>query len=206
VKKSDTIVEISKALVKFQAKVGTIKKDADNPFFKSKYASLENILTTIRKDLTDNGLAISQFPTGEDELTTILVHSSGEYLQSTVKISPKDRTPQGIGSAITYMRRYALSAVLGLATDEDDDGNAASAARKPVPPAAPKAPTRPKLPADPFDAAVMMIDQAKDVDAVIAVSDRASGSDKLTEEQKTKIKKHAAFKVDSFDNVSQEAV
>ena len=124
--KSQTIIEIAKALVNFQSKVSSIKKDGQNPFFKSKYATLENVIETIRKPLEETGLAFSQFPTGENELTTILLHNSGEYLQSTVKMTPKENTPQGQGSAITYMRRYALSAVLGLATEEDDDGNAAS--------------------------------------------------------------------------------
>lgn len=124
--KSTTITEIAKALTKFQSKVSLIKKDGKNPFFKSKYATLENVIETIRSPLEETGLSFSQFPSGENELTTMLIHISGEYLQSTVKMSPKENTPQGQGSAITYMRRYALSAVLGLATEEDDDGNEAS--------------------------------------------------------------------------------
>lgn len=124
--KSTTITEIAKALANFQGKVATIKKDGENPFFKSKYATLENVIETIRKPLSEAGLSFAQFPCGENELTTIIMHISGEYLQSTVKINPKDNTPQSQGSAITYMRRYALSAVLGLATEEDDDGNEAS--------------------------------------------------------------------------------
>lgn len=124
--KSQSIKEIATSLSKFQAKVEAVKKDSNNPFFKSKYASLENIIEAIRKPLDEVGLSFSQFPTGENELATILMHTSGEYLQSTVKMAPKENTPQGQGSAITYMRRYALSAVLGLATEDDDDGNAAS--------------------------------------------------------------------------------
>ena len=144
-------MEIAKALGAFQAEVETIKKDASNPFFKSKYASLENIVEGVRKPLKKNGLSFSQFPTGEDSLTTILMHISGEWMKATVKMNPKEHTPQGQGSAITYMRRYALSAVLGIVTDEDDDGNAASAPTRPTtpvtkPPVAPKAPVNsPKL-------------------------------------------------------------
>lgn len=129
--KSTSIKEIATSLSKFQSKVEAVKKDASNPFFKSKYASLENIIEAIRKPLEEVGLSFSQFPTGENELSTILMHTSGEFLQSTVKMSPKDNTPQGQGSAITYMRRYSLSAVLGLSTEEDDDGNAASKPKAP---------------------------------------------------------------------------
>jgi len=133
--KSTTIIEIAKALAKFQGEVKSVKKDGNNPFFKSKYATLENVIETAREALTKSGLSFSQFPCGENELTTILMHESGEFLQSTVKMSPKDNTPQGQGSAITYMRRYALSAILGLATEEDDDGNSASNTKsKIVPP------------------------------------------------------------------------
>ena len=130
---SQTISEIAKALSKFQAEVTNVKKDGINPFFRSKYATLENVLDTIRNPLTKNGLSFSQFPTGENELTTILLHTSGEWLKSTTKMTPKDATPQGQGSAITYMRRYAISAVLGVASEEDDDGAAASGTVKKTP-------------------------------------------------------------------------
>lgn len=124
--KSQSIKEIATALSKFQQEVKSIKKDAVNPFFKSKYATLDNILDEIKPLLAKNGLAFTQFPAGENELVTILMHTSGEYLEASVKMNPKDNTPQGQGGAITYMRRYALSAVLGLATDDDDDGNRAT--------------------------------------------------------------------------------
>lgn len=126
IKKSETIGELAAALVKFQGGMDAIAKDGTNPFFKSKYATLENIVSAIRNPLLAQGLAFSQHPSGENELTSFLIHQSGEYLASTVKMTPKDSSPQGQGSAITYMRRYALSAILGIVTDEDDDGNAAS--------------------------------------------------------------------------------
>ena len=127
--KSEAIDAIAAALAKFQAAVAAVKKDGNNPFFKSKYATLENIIETVREPLSKQGLSFSQFPNGENGLTTILLHLSGQYLMATYTMKPKDNTPQGIGSAITYMRRYALSAVLGIATEEDDDGNAASQAK-----------------------------------------------------------------------------
>lgn len=124
--KSSTIIEIAKALSKFQSIVKPAIKNGENPFFHSKYATLDDVLETIHEPLEKTGLSFSQFPTGEDSLTTILMHTSGEFLQSTAKMSPKDETPQGQGSAITYMRRYALSAILGIATEDDDDANKAS--------------------------------------------------------------------------------
>ena len=125
--KSPSIANLAKALVTFQGKVGKVKKDSKNPFFKSKYASLSNILDIIQSPLSESGLAISQMPDGEEALTTILIHAeSGEYLEATYSLHAAKKDPQGIGSAITYARRYALGAVLGLNIDEDDDGNAAS--------------------------------------------------------------------------------
>jgi hypothetical protein len=124
--KSESIKELASALAAFQAEVANVKKDSTNPFFKSKYASLENIIDTARPFLAKHGLAFSQLPSGENELSTTLMHKSGEWLSATAKINPKDTSPQAQGSAITYMRRYALSALLGLATEDDDDGNAGS--------------------------------------------------------------------------------
>lgn len=125
--KSPTIAEISKALGKFQSQVEAVTKDASNPFFKSKYATLDNVLETIRKPLGGAGLSFAQFPDGQNSLTTILMHESGEWIESTYQMTPTKNDPQGSGSALSYMRRYALGAILGLATEIDDDGNVASA-------------------------------------------------------------------------------
>lgn len=125
--KSNEIKQLAVALVKFQSSLKAVKKDAENPFFKSKYADLASIIEAIREPLAKNGLAFSQFPSGEGGLTTILLHESGEYIEETFTMKPVDGKPQSAGSAITYARRYALGAVLGVATEEDDDGNAASA-------------------------------------------------------------------------------
>ena len=124
--KSDSIKELANALALFQSEVAIVSKESSNPFFKSKYASLDNIITTIRPTLHKYGLSFAQFPVGDNELETTLIHTSGEWISGRAKISPKDNSPQAQGSAITYMRRYALSAVLGLATEEDDDGNQAT--------------------------------------------------------------------------------
>jgi hypothetical protein len=125
-KTSESIVNLSKALFTFQQQCGKISKEASNPFFKSKYASLSNILDSIREPLEKSGLCFSQFP-DENGLTTILIHNeTGEYMMATSLIKTVKEDPQSLGSAITYMRRYALGAILGLNIDEDDDGNKAS--------------------------------------------------------------------------------
>jgi len=123
------IKQIAKALAEFQAKGVTVAKDAENPHFRSKFASLDNIIETIREPLSSCGLAVAQFPDG-DGLTTILTHTSGEWMKATANLKLAKEDPQGQGSAYTYARRYALAAVLGLATDEDDDGNGASKPRQ----------------------------------------------------------------------------
>jgi hypothetical protein len=128
--KSDSIKNLAVDLGAFQAAVENVTKDAVNPFFKSKYASLEHIITQVKPLLAKNGLSYVQFPDvidGQAGLTTMLIHFSGEWIAATSPLSMKDVTPQGQGSAITYMRRYALSSILGIATEDDDDGNVASA-------------------------------------------------------------------------------
>lgn len=125
--KSESISNLAKALTTFQIKVGSIKKDSVNPFFKSKYASLTTIIEHITIPLAESGLCYTQFP-DETGLTTVLMHSeSGEYIQATyVMPVAKQNDPQALGSAITYARRYAIGSILGLAIDEDDDANAAT--------------------------------------------------------------------------------
>lgn len=125
--KSQSIGAIAKALISFHTKVDKVKKDASNPFFKSKYASLSNILEAIHTPLLESGLTFSQFPSNGHSLTTIIIHAeSGEYMLDTYEMKPVKDDPQGRGSCITYQRRYALAAVLGLNIDEDDDANLAS--------------------------------------------------------------------------------
>lgn len=125
--KSESIKNLAAALIQFHSKVSKIKKDASNPFFKSKYASLSNIQTEVEGPLNESGLCYSQLPDGEYGLTTILMHAeSGEFIQSTYSMKPSKDDPQGRGSTITYQKRYALAALLGLNIDDDDDGNAGS--------------------------------------------------------------------------------
>jgi hypothetical protein len=124
--KSESIKNIAGALVKFQSSVSKVAKESNNPFFKSKYASLANILDTIQKPLSESGLAISQFP-DENALTTIIIHAdSGEWMKSSyVMPVAKQNDPQAMGSAITYARRQSIGSILNLNIDDDDDGEKA---------------------------------------------------------------------------------
>jgi len=124
--KSTEIKNLAIALCEFQGAVETIRKTETNPFFKSKYASLSDILSVIRQPLADNGLSFVQFPRGKYGLETMLMHTSGEWLSEWYEMAPTKNDPQGAGSVITYQRRYALGAVLGLNIDVDDDGNKGS--------------------------------------------------------------------------------
>lgn len=130
--KSESIQNLAKALLKFQAMAIKVGKEASNPFFKSKYASLSNILDTIAKPLSDCGLSFTQMPDGKN-LTTLLIHAeSGEWIESTYEMPiAKPNDPQAVGSAITYARRYAIGATLGLNIDDDDDGNKAAGNNEP---------------------------------------------------------------------------
>jgi hypothetical protein len=124
------INELAKALSDAQGEMTAAAKDATNPHFKSRYATLASVWDAIRKPLTANGLSVSQILEAEPggvAVRTMLLHSSGQWLASRYVMPVGERlTPQAMGSAITYARRYALSAIVGIAPDDDDDGNAAS--------------------------------------------------------------------------------
>ncbi|WMW41384.1 ERF family protein (plasmid) [Bacillus cereus] len=128
--RSETIVELAKALVKFNSEVNKIAKDADNPFFKNNYATLDTIIDEVRPILFKNGLSIMQIPSGDGQnvtLKTLLLHESGEWLESDeLTMKPVKNDPQAVGSCITYARRYSLAAFLSLNTGDDDDGNSAT--------------------------------------------------------------------------------
>lgn len=127
-KKSESIIELAKALAKFQSEIKDPSKSGKANY--GKYVTLDELLESIRPVLSQNGLSFLQFPGGDGQLitiTTVLLHSSGEWIESepfTLKSQKVD--PQGAGSAVTYGRRYSLSAILGVAWDTDDDGQASS--------------------------------------------------------------------------------
>lgn len=123
-----TLGALATALAKAQGQITVAAKDAENPHFKTRYADLASVWEACRGPLSANGLSVVQTPTtqnGEVTLRTRLLHSSGEWIESSLTMRPQQATPQGIGSCITYARRYALSAMVGVAPD-DDDGNAAN--------------------------------------------------------------------------------
>jgi len=125
--RSTSITAIASALMSFSKKIDKIKKDTTNPFFKSKYASLSTIQDEIQLPLAEAGLIYTQHPENGGSLTTLLIHAeSGEFLQSSYDMHLLKSDPQSLGSAITYAKRYALVAILGLNIDDDDDGNHAS--------------------------------------------------------------------------------
>ena len=122
---SETITKIAPALLKAQKEIGSAKKGSDNPFFKSKYADLGEVISVCKEELNSNGIAVLQ-TVGVGTLTTTLLHESGEFISETMNIvSKSENNPQDYGSAITYAKRYSLQSML-LIPSEDDDGNKAT--------------------------------------------------------------------------------
>lgn len=128
-KKSESISELAKAFAKTQQEMKQPLKNAENPFFNSTYVPLENVAQSITDVATKNGLSYSQEPTVVDgvvSVTTLVMHSSGEWIEyEPLRLKPDKNNIQGCGSAITYAKRYALSAIFGITSDKDDDGNGA---------------------------------------------------------------------------------
>ena len=128
-KQTESIAKLTEALVKVQSVMETASKDADNPFFKSKYTTLAGCCDVARKPLADNGLAVIQTTTFDEGnsviVETTLSHISGEWVRGSLKMPLVKLDPQAVGSAITYARRYALSAMIGIVSEEDDDGESA---------------------------------------------------------------------------------
>lgn len=126
---SEHINELATALAKCQGEMEPAIKDSINPHFKSKFATLYSIWQACRKPLSNNGLSIVQtMDFIEDKLclTTKLLHSSGQWMSSVTPVVSARNDAQGIGSALSYFKRYSLSALLGICTaDEDDDGESA---------------------------------------------------------------------------------
>ena len=127
---------LSSSLVAALGELENVQKNATNPHFRNRYASLDAILDAVRPVLKKHGLAISQEPLSDEGrvgVTTRIIHSSGESTTSTLLLPVQQSTAQGYGSALTYARRYSLASVLGIAADDDDDGEVASSPpRKPT--------------------------------------------------------------------------
>jgi hypothetical protein len=130
--KSDTIGKLSEALAKAQGEMESATFNRVNPHFKSKYADLASCRAAVTPALSRNGLAVTQVTqliVDADVLRLVLVtrltHTSGEWIESAYPLPYAPDRPQVMGSALTYARRYALSAITGIASEEDDDGNEA---------------------------------------------------------------------------------
>lgn len=134
---SDPINEIAAALAKGKSAAGTAKKNSTNPHLKNKYADLGEVDAVYRDAYLPQGIVVTQWPLsggGEKEVrlcTLVMHHASGQWIKAIAALPAVKSDPQAYGSAITYARRYALAAALGIIADEDDDGNRAS--RQPAP-------------------------------------------------------------------------
>jgi hypothetical protein len=149
--KSDKIEAVGSALLHLQGAIEPVRKDAQNPFLKNRYASLEAVWETARPALQAAGLAVVQIPEdgGPDavRITTLLIHAaSGQYIGGTLTVpvaAEKGKSgAQVVGSGVSYARRYGLLALLGI-THDDDDGNAAGGSSSPASTQAPTKPTGP---------------------------------------------------------------
>jgi len=122
--KSETIGKLAEALSQAQGDFDPIIKKCSNPFFNSKYADLEAVISATKSALTKHGLSVAQLPT-DDHLETMLMHKSGEWIMSKTPLVIEKKSNHGFGSAISYARRYGLTSILSVGS-EDDDGNQAT--------------------------------------------------------------------------------
>jgi hypothetical protein len=127
---SENIADLAASLAKAQGAMEAAIKDSVNPHFRSKYADLASIWEAVRRPLSDNGIAVVQLVSSPAAdvvtVTTMLAHASGQWMRSSLSLTAVGSTPQNLGSAITYGKRYGLAAMVGIAPDDDDDGNRAS--------------------------------------------------------------------------------
>lgn len=182
--KSESIGALSLALSKVQSKLRPAKENAKNPFFKSNYADLGSVWDSVRTLLADNELSIIQMPENQGDLTTVLSHSSGEWISSTLHI-PSKNDAHGVGSAISYGRRYALASFIGVITGDDDGNGAVEPTKATVKKSSPKA--KETLTTDKYHA---MLDAIKDGKGVV-VKQKLSNYN-LTASQKKSLEKALA--------------
>ena len=164
---TQTTAKLAEALSSFQSRIGAIPRTREvkvetrsGGSYKFKYAPHEDIIEHIRQPLGEAGLSVSQhlssLPDGIPALRTMLLHSSGERIEDVFPLPIREgMTAQELGSAVTYIRRYALSAILGLATDEDDDGNHAAGNKATFARATSKEADEPAVPEAPDDGSLI---------------------------------------------------
>jgi hypothetical protein len=127
--RSDDIAELAAAFSAAQGAMFHADKDATNPAFKSKYATLASVIDAVRGPLRDNGLSFTQLPIETESgvaVETVLLHKSGQWISSVTSVPAGKGTAHGIGAAYTYAKRYGLAAMCGISAETDDDGNVAS--------------------------------------------------------------------------------
>ena len=140
---SETTSKLFAAMVAAQAEMTNPAFDSTNPFFSSEYVSLASLIDHTKPVLNKHGLAVMQFAVGVGGVETVVIHTSGEWASETAFFTPKDATPQNIGAATTYARRYGLAALVNVAGEADDDGNAASGKTHAAPQRAPASAPKP---------------------------------------------------------------
>lgn len=161
--RSESIGALAAALAKAQGAMHGAAKESRNPHFNSRYADLASIVDACRNELAKNEISYAQFPStpeaGLVRMTTLLLHSSGEWLESEpLTVQAKDAGPQAVGSCLTYLRRYQLAAMVGIAPEDDDaeaaEGRLVSQVARPVPQAPPPPfPNANRMPTAPTKAA-----------------------------------------------------
>ncbi|MCH7321753.1 ERF family protein [Solibacillus sp. MA9] len=128
--KSESIIELAKALATFQGEVKQPTKDGKNPHFKSTYVTLDGVVQAITETASKHGLSFMQFPINDEArigIKTLVMHISGEFIETDpIFATPGKQDAQAAGSVITYLKRYSLAAIFGITSDVDDDGEGAS--------------------------------------------------------------------------------
>lgn len=145
--KSETITDLVSALAVAQGQFSVLAYNKSNPHFKSRYADLTAVIAATRPALAANGLAVMQFPSADGAVVsveTVLSHKSGQWVSGRTTLTASKADAQGVGAAITYAKRYGLSAILCVSSEEDDDGNGAVDAPPARREAAPRAETKPE--------------------------------------------------------------
>lgn len=141
--KSESIAELSAALSKAQGELNGAEKNSVNPFFKQSYANLESVWDACRAQLAKHNIAITQIPENEGNsviVETVMSHSSGQWISGKLRMVPEKQTPQAIGVCISYARRYALAAFVGIYQEDDDAEATKTTAKSPNPAIAPRQP------------------------------------------------------------------
>jgi len=210
-KTSESLIKIAPALLAAQGAITFAKKDAVNPHFKSTYADLPAVIDAVKEALNTNEIAFVQSgspsETGHLYITTRLLHTSGEWIEDTMPIPLQKNDAQGLGSAMTYGRRYMLAAMCGLYQDDDDGNDASRTKGKPDPKSEPKPDPKPEpkgaLPASSVQAWIANIDASQNLEelreATRAALDIAkSAGDKIAF---NKLKNHAAIVAQKFEGV-----